>query len=884
LSYPTQLSMQLTDATCGLDNGVIAPLQVTGGVGPFQLWVNGANMGIVAIPISFSNLPAGPFNVELTDANGCMIDTNVTLQQLASPASMSITIQPATCGLSNASLSIGAITGGNPGYLYSINGGAFGSQTTFSQLTPGTFTLIVQDQHQCQLDTLISVTAIPDVEVAAVLLQNAQCYGSNDGQAAAQIVSGTAPYTYLWTNSDSDSLATTLQAGSWNVYVTDAQNCKDTATVVITEPALLDMSLSYINPRCALTNGQISVASLSGGTAPYHYQLNGGVLQGTSTFSLLDVGSYTLQAVDAHGCSVARQAQLAMPSYPTNMTLQKQDAVCGLPNGIARLMQIQGGVAPYQVQWLDTNFQFIQQLPFVLENLAAGSYPIQIRDANGCLVDSASTILQLLGPSQMQVQVQPATCATSNAQIQLMNVVGGSPSYTYSFNNGTYGNQQVFSNLSAGQYTLSVRDMNGCAIDSIIPVTAIPTVQAEPFITHPITCYGFSDGALQLDIQQGTAPYTVNWLNGPTGIASNNLVAGYYQVTITDGQGCTQTTGIQLNQPDPVVVHVTGPAYVCENEEAQLIASASGGTSHVNVTWPEFSVDGDTLIHHPTSTRVYTAIATDILGCAASDSHTVMLRLRPQGNISTSVAEGCSPVCANFTVNSTGTSTLAAFSWNFSNGETSSNQQQQICFTEGGLQDASVILVDEYGCTNTLTAEGIVNVFPLPDARFSYNPNTADIVQPEYQFIQESLLASTFQWTFGDGQTSTLASPLHTFPDTGSFTACLRVTSIHGCVDQVCKKVEIDPFPTIYAPNAFTPNGDGTNEVFMIKVTYADKFFLEIFNRWGELIYQGSDPLEGWDGTYKGNRCQEDVYVWRATISNSEKLNKQMIGRVSLID
>jgi gliding motility-associated-like protein len=426
--------------------------------------------------------------------------------------------------------------------------------------------------------------------------------------------------------------------------------------------------------------------------------------------------------------------------------------------------------------------------------------------------------------------------------------------------------------------------MNGCAIDSIIPVTAIPTVQAEPFITHPITCYGFSDGALQLDIQQGTAPYTVNWLNGPTGIASNNLVAGYYQVTITDGQGCTQTTGIQLNQPDPVVVHVTGPAFVCENDEAQLIATASGGTSHVNVAWPEFNVEGDTLIHHPTSTRVYTAIATDILGCAASDSHTVMLRLRPQGNISTSVAEGCSPVCANFTVNSTGTSTLAAFSWNFSNGETSSNQQQQICFSQSGLQNASVYLVDEYGCSNTLSAEGIVNVFPLPDARFSYNPNTADIVQPEYQFIQESLLASTFQWTFGDGQTSTLASPLHTFPDTGSFTACLRVTSIHGCVDQVCKKVEIDPFPTIYAPNAFTPNGDGTNEVFMIKVTYATKFFLEIFNRWGELIYEGSDPLEGWDGTYKGNRCQEDVYVWRATISNSEKLNKQMIGRVSLID
>ena len=884
LSYPTQLSMNLTNATCGFDNGVITPIQVTGGMAPFTVWVNGSNMGIVPMPITFDSLYPGAWNVELSDANGCLIDTNVTLLQIEGPGSLSFTTQAATCGLTNASISIGPVIGGTPAFTYSLNGGPFSSQTSYPNLTPGPATVVVQDQNQCQLDTVFTLALIPDVEISASLIQLVQCAGGSDGSAVGLISSGSAPFTFLWTNGETDSLATALQAGSWNVFVTDVYNCRDTAQITITQPLPLGLTILYENPHCALSNGAISVDTVSGGTAPYMYQLNGGQVQMGDAFSDLDVGPYTLQVVDAHGCSLAQQVQLAMPSYPTAVTVTVQDAVCADANGEARLTHIQGGIAPFQILWIDSIAQTITTLPIVHSGLDAGSYPIHVQDANGCVVESVAALQQFPGPQSVVIQMQPAICAQSNASVTLQSVEGGSPAYQYSFNNGPFGAQQQFSSLAPGNYPLAVRDIHGCLIDSSIVVTAIPSVQIAPFITHPITCFGYNDGALQADVNLGTAPYSVNWTNGPTGMNSENLVAGTYQVSVTDANGCIQMSSIVLNQPDPVVVNVTGPAYVCDGSEAELIAVASGGTSHISLVWPGFSHEGDTLVDTPVSSRTYTVIASDVLGCAASDSQSVLLRLRPQGTINTDVAEGCSPICVNFEVHSTGTALIQDFNWSFSNGAQGNNIIQKVCFTESGSQDVTVQLTDVFGCSNSISAEGAVNVFPLPQARFSYNPQNADILQPTYQFIQESLLANTYAWTFGDGQTSIEESPLHTYPDTGQYTACLRVTTNHGCTDQICKKVEIDPFPTIFAPNAFTPNGDGTNEVFMIRVTYAKKFLLEIFNRWGELIYEGSDPLEGWDGTYLGNRVQEDVYVWRATVTNSLNKSQKLIGRVSIID
>ena len=157
-------------------------------------------------------------------------------------------------------------------------------------------------------------------------------------------------------------------------------------------------------------------------------------------------------------------------------------------------------------------------------------------------------------------------------------------------------------------------------------------------------------------------------------------------------------------------------------------------------------------------------------------------------------------------------------------------------------------------------------------------------MEPLFRFFNESDLADSFYWTFGDGYFSYIENPEHEFSDTGSYSVCLKVSTAFGCDDFTCEELDVNPFPTIFAPNAFTPNGDGTNDVFQIKLTYVNQFLLEIFDRWGEILFTSRDPNIGWDGTYKGNKAQEDVYVWRVTYTNILKKSDQLIGRVTLIE
>ena len=174
---------------------------------------------------------------------------------------------------------------------------------------------------------------------------------------------------------------------------------------------------------------------------------------------------------------------------------------------------------------------------------------------------------------------------------------------------------------------------------------------------------------------------------------------------------------------------------------------------------------------------------------------------------------------------------------------------------------------------------------PAFDWSKSTNLAAAKVAFPAPQrFTDKSGNAHSHSWDFGEGSTSKEANPTHTFPDTGSYRVCLTVSGSFTCSDNICETVKIIPVPVIYAPSAFSPNGDGTNDVFRIVTAYAEEFSLQIFDRWGELIFSTTEPGDGWDGTYQGRKVQSDMYLWRLKLRDSLKKTHLEDGRVTLLE
>jgi gliding motility-associated-like protein len=331
-------------------------------------------------------------------------------------------------------------------------------------------------------------------------------------------------------------------------------------------------------------------------------------------------------------------------------------------------------------------------------------------------------------------------------------------------------------------------------------------------------------------------------------------------------------------------VDVTGPDALCEGDALELQAAYSGGTGHVDLLWPQHNHAGETLSVLPEADDVYIALAVDENGCRAVDSHFVALRALPNGFIVPDAAQGCAPVCINFGFNQTEGNPVTTFNWSFNGQDGWNDDNQQFCFYYGGQPQINLEITDLYGCSRQLNATGAVTVYPQPNADFSRTPNEVDLDEPVYQFFNESTDASTFLWNFGDGSYAFSENPSHTYGDTGTYTVCLRVTNGFGCKDSVCKPLKVQPNPTLFAPNVFTPNQDGENERFKLVGLYVKDFRLEIFDRWGELIHVSTDINEGWDGNYRGQRVQQDVYVWKAYVTNTMSKHQELIGRVTVLE
>ena len=460
--------------------------------------------------------------------------------------------------------------------------------------------------------------------------------------------------------------------------------------------------------------------------------------------------------------------------------------------------------------------------------------------------------------------------------------------------------------------SLIVTSDNGC-VDTLIQTIDIFPVPVSAFNTNNVCLY---DPAVFSDASTITSGNIVGWLwdfdDGSASTVQNPSYAyssdGTYSVSLVvlSDNGCVDTVMQTLTiYPVPLANFVTPNE--CLNDPATFTDATSINTPGMWNTWNWDFGDGvgTSAVQNPSytyttdSTFNVTFTVTSDDGCVDDTIISIVIYPLPTVDFSVDTASGCETLCVNFTDLSYITSgSINTWAWDFDDGNASAVQNSQNCYTaidENTSRVASVTLISTsaFGCSETLTKGGMINIWPQPISMFTVGPQPTSILAPVIDYMDQSLGGIvSWEWGFGDGDMlfgvdSAAANPSHLYKDTGTYTVEQIIINQFACSDTSYSSVIIGPGSIVHVPNSFTPNGDGINDAFIPRGVGFDaqKFEMHIYNRWGDLVYKTTDIDFPWDG--KGNNgnkiAQADVYIWMILDTNMQGEKHTSIGHVTLI-
>jgi gliding motility-associated-like protein len=290
-----------------------------------------------------------------------------------------------------------------------------------------------------------------------------------------------------------------------------------------------------------------------------------------------------------------------------------------------------------------------------------------------------------------------------------------------------------------------------------------------------------------------------------------------------------------------------------------------------------------TITHKFAAAGTYTVkmLMNDTSFCNFPDSLVATLRIAP--NVVSkfnSNKSGCVPYSAVFNNVSIAGQT---FSWDFGDGTTYNGvTPPPKIYNTPGVYTVTLIASDPSTCNLIDTSSITITVHDNPLANFSFTPNPGQENTPT-SFVNGSTGATTYFWSFGDGDTSLQINPIHQYTQTASFQACLTATNAFGCADSICQRVSSIILPLVDIPNAFTPNNDGTNDVIFVRGYGIEKMNFMIFNRQGKLVFQSTNQNIGWDGKYNGQLQPMDVYAYVLEVQFADGNRVTKKGDITLL-
>jgi len=585
-------SFQYNISTTGAcsTSGAIS-LRLSGGTPPYTVQWATPNLGVDTVysfPSIRTGLSAGEYTVNVNDSS---LPTNLEFF-INIPVSSGVCanvagVQNTTCNLNN-----GSITGSSSSnysstnfYLYSGTDVYITSAVTntneaiFQNLTAGTYYLLVQDIGGC---TGVSETIIVEessaMDFGLYVVPNSSCGGAPLGKLYVTGQTGTAPYTYLWSNNQTTSFITGLTSGNYSVTVTDATGCVVTKNGVIVDVSPVGFGNFIVTqPTCFASNGVVTL-TISGGTAPYYYSASSGNNEisyaQTFTVSGLPSGSYSVTVTDAAFCTFTQTTELLTPNGISSVSIQGNNSGCSDNDGSIQISVV-NGTTPYTYTLVNpnggTSVVSTSNNSNTFSSLSGGTYFVSVQDFSGCSYGDYVTIITE-NLFTITASTTGTTCGQNNGQITIVKSTGGTEPYNYLLDGvvqvaNTIQSAVTLTNITSGSHSVSVSDANGCIQTQQI---FIDTSEPLTYSLISTSCGTGDQGTMTAFISSGEPPFTFTWssnvVGNPQSITVTGLTAGTYSVTVVDSLGCSLRRSMVVSCTQNLISY---QVYVMGNENFQ---------------------------------------------------------------------------------------------------------------------------------------------------------------------------------------------------------------------------------------------------------------------------------------------------------------------------
>lgn len=446
---------------------------------------------------------------------------------------------------------------------------------------------------------------------------NTNCNGNN-GSATVNPVGGNLPYTYLWNTVPPQTAQTAINlgAGTYTCTVTDAGKCQKIGTVTIENATgLKDTIVSKTDVLCHGGNSGSATAAASGGVPGYTYSWNTNPVQTTATAINLKAGVYTCTVTDDIGCTASTDVTIEEPFKMAATIFSHTDVSCNGGNDGAAQLSIGGGTGPYTVSWNTSP----EQNSVVAMNLKAGTYIVTVTDKNNC-IDTDTVIITEPPAINISESHTDVFCKGEQNGTATIDASGGTPPYAYLWNTVPEQTERTAVGLAAGDYTVQITDVNGCQTSRTVFITEPELLTAET-VSSDASCFGKNDGTASVSsVSGGTPPYSYLWNSTPAQSTQTavGLMAGTYNVTITDKNGCVRNIDVSIDEPDVLTAILSGQYAECPLISDTLTVQINGGVPPYNYLWtPEIGSGPGPLVVSSKGGDSYFVTVTDGQLCSA---------------------------------------------------------------------------------------------------------------------------------------------------------------------------------------------------------------------------------------------------------------------------